>query len=149
MRVYVVGFLFNEDLSRVALIRKARPDWQRGRLNGIGGKVEIFETPATAMRREFREETGLDVEHWHERAVLRDLKHDGQIHFFVASGPTFDLFRLKNPDQTEPVVVCQADHLPEDVLPNLRWLIPLVVDRDVEIAEVREVEDSTHREARA
>jgi hypothetical protein len=36
---YVVGFAFDTD-GRVALIRKNRPEWQAGRLNGIGGHVE-------------------------------------------------------------------------------------------------------------
>jgi hypothetical protein len=36
---YVVGFLFRNNLSEVALIKKDRPAWQAGHLNGIGGKL--------------------------------------------------------------------------------------------------------------
>ena len=55
---YVVGLMFNKSMSQVALIRKQKPKWQAGLLNGIGGKIEDGETGLDAMRREFYEETG-------------------------------------------------------------------------------------------
>lgn len=68
MKHYVLGFAFDSD-SRVALIKKARPDWQAGRWNGIGGKVEEGETSKEAMAREFAEETGVLIEYPHWRRV--------------------------------------------------------------------------------
>ena len=59
-QLYVLGFAFTTD-GRVALIQKKRPAWQAGKLNGIGGKVENNEDSTSAMRREFREETGVDT----------------------------------------------------------------------------------------
>src|SRR5437764_210410 len=61
MRSYVCGFLFSPDRSQVLLIRKNRPAWQAGKLNGVGGKVEPGESLHAAMRREFREEAALDL----------------------------------------------------------------------------------------
>lgn len=55
---YVVGFAFRRGNSQVALIRKAKPEWQAGMLNGIGGSIEEGETALQAMIREFKEETG-------------------------------------------------------------------------------------------
>jgi 8-oxo-dGTP pyrophosphatase MutT (NUDIX family) len=55
---YVLGFYFTLDQRRVALIRKNKPEWQAGRLNGIGGKIEEGERPIDAMVREFAEEAG-------------------------------------------------------------------------------------------
>jgi 8-oxo-dGTP diphosphatase len=46
MQTYACGFLFSLDRTRVLLIRKRRPAWQAGRLNGVGGKIEPGETPA-------------------------------------------------------------------------------------------------------
>lgn len=60
MTAYVVGFAF-DPLGKVYLIRKNRPTWQVGLLNGIGGKVEPFESSIAAMSREFFEECGVDV----------------------------------------------------------------------------------------
>ncbi|HSI37253.1 MAG TPA: NUDIX domain-containing protein, partial [Tepidisphaeraceae bacterium] len=59
MRLYVCSFAFPPARDRVLLIRKNRPAWQAGKLNGVGGKIEPGETPRQAARREFEEETGL------------------------------------------------------------------------------------------
>jgi 8-oxo-dGTP diphosphatase len=63
---YVLGFLFHGAplARRVALIRKAKPDFQRGKLNGIGGKIEPGESAYEAQIREFKEETGHYAHAW-------------------------------------------------------------------------------------
>src|SRR5439155_26466068 len=81
---YVCGFLFSPDRGRVVLIRKRRPAWQAGKLNGVGGKLEAGETPIDAMRREFREEAAVDVHDWQH--VLTLTGTDWQGHFFRAFG---------------------------------------------------------------
>jgi 8-oxo-dGTP diphosphatase len=58
---YVLGFLFSKDREYVALIKKSRPEWQAGLLNGIGGKIEAGESELEAMQREFLEEAGVDT----------------------------------------------------------------------------------------
>lgn len=67
---YVAGLLFGAYLSKVMLIRKNRPDWMKGKLNGIGGHIEAGEEPLAAMRREFKEETGITIENWEKFALL-------------------------------------------------------------------------------
>jgi 8-oxo-dGTP pyrophosphatase MutT (NUDIX family) len=57
MKTYVLGFVFDRRYNNVLLVEKARPEWQAGKLNGLGGKVEVGELPAAAMIRELREET--------------------------------------------------------------------------------------------
>ncbi len=56
---YVVGYCFSHDFSMVALIKKLKPAWQKGKLNGVGGKLEPGESPREAMAREFNEEAGI------------------------------------------------------------------------------------------
>lgn len=58
MSVMTLGFAF-DPFGRVALINKLRPDWQAGKLNGIGGHVDAGELPVQCMAREFFEETGV------------------------------------------------------------------------------------------
>lgn len=69
---YVLGFVFNKDLKRVLLIRKQKPEWQKGKLNGIGGKIELNETPFAAMSREMKEEADLDIptDKWTQYCIL-------------------------------------------------------------------------------
>lgn len=56
----VCGFMFDKRTQElVALIRKKRPDWQAGKVNGVGGKIERGEKAHAAMVREFQEETGV------------------------------------------------------------------------------------------
>lgn len=117
---YVVGFLFKNG-TQVALIRKNRPEWQLGRLNGIGGHIEEGEQPLEAMIREFKEETGCLVEDWLPFCTLVGRK--SKIHFFKTFGDY--------PIQTitdEEVGWIELDKLKEtNVIPNLHWMIPLAL----------------------
>lgn len=59
---FCLGYIFNSDMSQVILIKKNRPESQKGKFNGIGGKIETdIESPRQAMERECKEETGLDI----------------------------------------------------------------------------------------
>ena len=122
MQGYACGFLFSSDRTRVLLIRKRRPAWQAGRLNGVGGKIEPGETPAQAMCREFREEAALDITAWQE--VVELTGPDWRGHFFRAFGD-IDAARALTDEQLE--IHGTAD-LPGDLIPNLHWLIPLLLD---------------------
>lgn len=126
---YVCGFLFSADRSRVLLIRKIRPAWQAGKLNGIGGKIEPGETAIGAMGREFREEAGIDGSEWQHVLTLSGADDAGSGrgwagHFFRAFGDV-DAARAVT---DEPLEIHRSDALPPDVLPNLRWMIPLMLD---------------------
>ncbi|HTJ78523.1 MAG TPA: NUDIX domain-containing protein [Rariglobus sp.] len=121
---YVAGFLFKNNDQLVALIEKKRPAWQAGRLNGIGGKIEAGESAPMAMRREFMEEAGVHIYEWRLFAVLNF--SGGSVYFFMARG---DFPLLSNTDEIVswyPVETIAA--LP--TIPNLRWLIPLAIDKD-------------------
>ena len=60
MTTYVVGFAFDQ-LQKVWLIHKGKPEWQKGKFNGPGGAVRSDESPIQAMTRKFHEEAGLLV----------------------------------------------------------------------------------------
>ena len=42
---YVLGFIFNRQKDNVLLVEKKRPEWQKGKWNGIGGKIKENESP--------------------------------------------------------------------------------------------------------
>src|SRR5437016_13458863 len=115
---YACGFLFSEDRRLVVLIRKRRPPWQAGKLNGVGGKLDGDETAADAMRREFREEAGLDVDSWQHILTLSG--EDWAGHFFRAFGAV-DAARSLTDEQLE---IHRVEELPPDTIPHLSWMIP-------------------------
>lgn len=126
MTKYVVGFMFSEDLSQVVLILKNRPKWQAGMLNGVGGKVEHNESYLQAMRREFKEETNLYVENWINFATIEGI--DYQLECFTAVGDVSNIETMTD----EPVIVVNVDSLYSmTVIFNLRWLIPLALDKGI------------------
>jgi 8-oxo-dGTP diphosphatase len=125
MQEYACGFLFSPDRKRVLLIRKNRPAWQAGKLNGVGGKLEAGESPIQAMIREFREEAHLPVSSWQQ--ILTLTGSDWKGHFFRAFGPIDEA----RPVTDEQLEIHAVDALPRDTIPNLHWMIPLMLDDDV------------------
>ena len=71
MNRYVLGFYFSHMYDNVVLIEKQRPDWQKGKLNGVGGAIQEGESDLDAMVREFKEEVGADVRNWVQYAILQ------------------------------------------------------------------------------
>lgn len=141
-REWVVGFLFDDDAGRVVLIRKNRPEWQRGRLNGVGGKVEPGEQLEDAMRREFREETSVDITSWHRFATLT--WEEGVVHFFRHFAPLETVLQCASTTDEE-VEIRWIDGLllpglRATVTPNLLWLVPLGAHRhdDYDVIDVVE-----------
>lgn len=123
---YVVGFLMDTRRQEVALIRKNRPEWQAGRLNGIGGHVEPGERPYEAMCREFFEETGLAVRGW-KTLVVMDFP-GARITFYRTSVPASILHGVRS--MTDEEVGVYPLHMVRDeafypIIPNLSWLLPL------------------------
>lgn len=131
MQLYSCGFLFCPDRLRVLLIRKKRPMWQVGKLNGIGGKVEPGESPLQAMVREFSEEAGMHITDWQE--LLQLTGPDWRGHFFRAFG---NIDQARNMTD-EALEIVTARQLPTQVLPNLNWIIPMMLDEGVARADYR------------
>ncbi len=122
---YVVGFYYLG--SSVLLIRKNRPEWQKGKWNGVGGHIEAGETSVQAMRREFREETGTDVseKRWQNFAIYRG--KGWEVHFYRCEGSMDDVWPTTTTD--EAVGNFAFYELPLTAIPNLHWLIPMSCDK--------------------
>lgn len=159
MRNYVCGFIFDKSLENVLLMKKNRPDWQEGYLNGIGGKIEstididgraaldVPEFPLDAMIRECNEETSLNVLNWNEFCTLSG---DGfRVHFFHAID---DGILSAEARTDEELRVCNLKYLlpfnaHAATLPNVRWLIQMALSHiegnDVATRfEIKEIYDS-------
>ena len=144
MKEYVVGFMFSKDGRDVALIRKNRPEWQAGKFNGVGGKIEpTDESPVAAMSREFYEETGVNVlrQNWNHfitmtgetDAAITGEKQPFKIYFFRTFS---NLIQHAGTVTDEQIYVLPADDLPKSVVPNLKFLVPMALAPDMKFAEL-------------
>lgn len=126
---YVVGLAFNATGDYVALIKKNKPAWQAGCLNGIGGKIEGRETPMDAMIREFQEEAGVIT-------TRMDWRRFGQM-----EGPLFvvDMFVARSDDicgqahtcTEETIVVIPLLHTKNfECVSNLEWMLWAALDKN-------------------
>ena len=140
---YVCGYMFSPDKSLVALTWKNRPDWQKGKLNGIGGKIEPedviadrYNTPLYAMRREFFEETGVRTfpNDWELFATVSYC--DGSPNDFEAEENKVYYFRsfsdkifsvAKTTDEVPIVIpVTTVDLFPQ--VNHNQWLLPMALN---------------------
>lgn len=53
---YVLILVFCPEFENVLLIERTKDDWQKGMLNGLGGKIDKNEKPFDAVLRELKEE---------------------------------------------------------------------------------------------
>jgi 8-oxo-dGTP diphosphatase len=134
--LYVAGFLLRDKKSQVALIEKQRPAWQKGKLNGIGGRVEIGETPFEAMRREFKEEAGADIFSWRAFCYLQgiDPTDPWAVIMFVSEEPAE--IQTVEDEQVGWYPVNLIDGL--GVISNLKWLIPMACAEPIATGTVLE-----------
>ena len=130
---YVLGFLFNITKDKVWLIKKNRPPWQAGRFNGIGGHIENGETPEMAIVREFREETGVFIPVWKHTVTL----HCSRVELFVfrsfAEDSIFSRVKKITDERPQCLPVPAIYSGWYSVIPNLRWLIPLILDTNLDV----------------
>ena len=118
----VVGFMFDVAFQQVVLIRKTKPDWKAGRLNGIGGKVERGENSREAMAREFQEEAGLTGLTWQMYARLEDLASTWHLSVFWAVGDVSAVRTM----EAEPVLIVAVDDVVKyTTLGNVPWLVAM------------------------
>lgn len=138
IKKYVVGFMFTPDQKNVVLIHKQRPDWQKDKLNGVGGKIEPDETPEAAMVREFYEETGVAFSDWQKFATLRaSAENDptgiqSEIHFFRATSALANHIET----MTDELVYLVPVNTIMPKVPNLAYLLPMAQINDLSHAEL-------------
>jgi 8-oxo-dGTP diphosphatase len=134
MKKYVLGFYFDGD--RVLLINKTKPEWQRGKLNGLGGTIETGEAPLLAMVREFKEESGIDTNptQWVRVADLRGTAKTGEdweMFVYRATGEIPANF-MHECDEGR-VFPWSATSIPLSMEQTARWLVALCMDKSIGI----------------
>ena len=143
---WVMGFCFDETWPNcdnvVALIRKNKPEWQKGKLNGIGGSIKPGETAMTAMIREWYEGTGIDLPPNCWQPTITLTYPMGRVQCFRAFTNLrerwpYGLGTTGNIITDEGVVSMWACGIvvnaanARGAIPNLAWHIPLHKDREM------------------
>lgn len=128
MSRYVIGFLFSEDFSSVALIRK--PALTMGLFNAPGGRVEAGESDYSAMVREFREETGVEHSGWKRFASVGNDEEEDSDGFYRMTcfyGVSDGVYQAKSVTDEEVKVFYIKNlldsHWAEQLVFNLPWLL--------------------------
>lgn len=144
---YSAVICLSEDLCRVVLLHKLKPDWQKGKANFPGGKVEAVDYhPEDTMLcwqyviyrkcavREVREETSLEISDPTLFCVLKYAK--AECYFFYHVG---DISKAKTME-AETVFTDTVDNVlsgrtmwfcPDNgtlpTMPNLPWLLAMAL----------------------
>lgn len=160
MKKYVAGLMFSSDSKYVALIIKNKPDWQKGLLNGIGGKIEeedikfslqhnLITDSQLAMIREFEEETGVTTEpnDWQLFLIMGNEKGNSdtgerQTQQY-SEGWSVDFYKcfsdeIWNAKTTTDEVVVRVpvdELLSLNTIDNLKWIILLALDKNPKITK--------------
>jgi 8-oxo-dGTP diphosphatase len=126
MTEYVMGLMFSVDKQNVLMVEKNRPDWQKGKLNGIGGKIEEGEKPVDAMVREFREETGINT-HWTDWEIFSIVGNNTKkVTYFKAFSD--QLYEYQQAEQEVPVVVPARQVWIYNCVADIPFLVPMALD---------------------
>lgn len=117
---YTLGFVFNEDKTKVYLVDIDKPDgFGHNTVNGLGGKLDEKEAPVDGMIREFGEESGQPVNHWD--FLGRYVGDKGDLHYTVYT--FMSIVKEINLNEYEgPEGVCKwydLDNLPDNLSSNV------------------------------
>lgn len=131
---YVLGFAFSQDLKQVVLIQKQKPEFQFGKFNGVGGKIEIGETSLEAMQREFLEETNCPSgAQWKKFVILNSKTWTCECFFTVLNSIQLQMIETA---ESELIVKAHIDNLPSNCMRNIHWLIPMALNWDNSLTSV-------------
>lgn len=130
-----LGFAFRAGCTQVALITKSHPEFMAGKLNGLGGEVNIGETPRVAMAREALEEAGI-VEFnaaWNAFAMLQGKDDAYIVYCFRTVLTKSDIVLRSTPEEpvawhpTSAMLATSVIPGEQSLVTHLEWLLPAAV----------------------
>jgi 8-oxo-dGTP diphosphatase len=164
MLKYVLCVAVDKEHKNVVLIEKLKPDFQKGKYNCPGGKIDEVDYPRgvshktpikmveqdaaqCSAHREFLEECGINGEFYTDWEHIITL-YSGDENLKTYQRDTWEMFIMFNDKmditqaksiEAEQVKVFPIDELPPNIMPNLKWVIPLCLDgKFKEVIEIKE-----------
>lgn len=132
-----LAYLWDRPTDRVLLVhRNARPDDEHlGLYNGLGGKLEARESIVDNVRRELREEAGVELTSFALRGTVTwaNFGPDGEDwlgFIFLVDGWTGDIPASNEEGDLEWVDRSKVVNLDLPMWPGDRYFLPLVFDGD-------------------
>lgn len=127
MKEYTLIFCTSLD-GLFLLVEKDKPEWQKGKFNLPGGKIETGETIIECAKRELTEESGLFVDNMKEFGQILD--GDSIVHCMFCTTDrlsNFELFPDKN--ETQSIAWHSWNSIRNDrrLIANLNIIIPLML----------------------
>lgn len=114
--------------NEILLIEKNRPNWQKGKLNLLGGKIEDDESPENAALRELKEEAGLSPLKISPTIMGRVIGSWGIV-YCIKVPILFGQDISQREEETEKVSWYNWNEVKKDnrLLPNLKIIVPLMM----------------------
>lgn len=127
----VVGLAFTPDRKKVALVHKTKgPPAVIGRWNGVGGKIEEGELAVTAMRREFREETGVDIPEVSWLLVAHVKNPEYVLFFYEYEGVEVEAVQTMEEERIELFDSVDLLLWDDSLMPNIKWMVGMLCDSE-------------------
>lgn len=137
--LYVLGFAICPITKEVILIKKNKPEFQKGFLNGIGGKIEPGEDPIPAMIREFKEECGVvtTTEDWKTVCIMNcktnsidKISNSWAVYVFTCflSLERYNTWSTNTDEEVRPLALRSCISENPNLLGNIPWLVGMSID---------------------
>lgn len=123
---YVVGLVF-DNKKRVMLIKKNRPDWQKGYFNGVGGEIKQNEKPINAIKRECKEESDLYINNWTE--YKKTIFGNGVVLYYYFSLITEKKLNEFKSKTDEIISIFDSNNIPENTHKDIKDFIKDFISR--------------------
>lgn len=123
---YVVGLVF-DNTKRVMLIKKNRPDWQKGYFNGVGGEIKQNEKPIDAIKRECKEESDLYINNWTE--YKKTIFDNGVVLYYYCSLTTEKKLNEFKSKTDEIISIFDSNNIPENTHKDIKDFIKDFISR--------------------
>lgn len=135
---YTLGFVFVKDRAvptteYVLLLKKKKPESQAGKYNGIGGGFEKKETREQCIVREAKEEANIDTteDQWTFVGTLYKPKK-WRVHIAYIYIDFTEVGKIPSQCDEGEFLLANSQNLPANTMLNLRWMIPLIKNRQQE-----------------